>query len=84
MIENIYKYSPLREDFFDNLLVRGSQKCSLNDPFELTPAVSMRNSGDEDKCINSYFDYSVFSVSERPVIDQWTSHTLLDIQQVTL
>lgn len=63
MIENIYKYSPLREDFFDNFLVRGSQKFSLNDPFELTPADSMRSS-DKGKCINSYFDYSVFSVSE--------------------
>ncbi|MBA6295973.1 DUF2971 domain-containing protein [Colwellia sp. MB02u-9] len=63
MIENIYKYSPLREDFFDNLLVRGSQKFSLNDPFELTPADSMRNR-DKGKCINSYFDYSVFSASE--------------------
>jgi len=63
VIENIYKYSPLREDFFDNFLVRGSQKFSLNDPFELTPADSIKNS-DEGKCINSYFDYSVFSVSE--------------------
>lgn len=43
--------------------MRGSQKFSLNDPFELTPADSMKNS-DEGKCINSYFDYSVFSVSE--------------------
>lgn len=36
----IYKYTPLRFDFFENRLVRASGNRSLNDPFEARPSVA--------------------------------------------
>ncbi|HDY7433993.1 TPA: DUF2971 domain-containing protein [Vibrio vulnificus] len=61
MLEKIYKYMPLRKEFFDNFLIRGSQKYALNDPFELRPS-----SGNAQKILaeNSYFDFAVVSLSE--------------------
>ncbi|MFG0732283.1 DUF2971 domain-containing protein [Photobacterium damselae] len=61
MLEKIYKYMPLRKEFFDNFLIRGSQKYALNDPFELRPS-----SGVAQKIFaeNSYFDFAVVSLSE--------------------
>lgn len=49
-------------EFFDNLLIRASQKYALNDPFELRPSFGK----DRGKAISegSYFDYSVVSLSE--------------------
>lgn len=37
MLKSLYKYTSFRPAFFSNLLVRGSQKFALNDPFEMTP-----------------------------------------------
>ncbi|TDX15726.1 DUF2971 family protein [Buttiauxella sp. BIGb0552] len=69
MLNNIYKYTHLRFDFFDNLLIRATQKYALNDPFELRP--SHKNEDDDsdsesfEKLANSsYFDYAVVSLSE--------------------
>ncbi|WP_394389754.1 DUF2971 domain-containing protein [Shewanella woodyi] len=61
MLDKIYKYMPLRKEFFDNFLIRGSQKYVLNDPFELRPS-----SGNTQKILaeNSYFDFAVVSLSE--------------------
>ena len=61
MLDNIYKYMPLRKEFFDNFLIRGSQKYALNDPFELRPS-----SNKHAKLLteNSYFDFAVISLSE--------------------
>ncbi|EBJ2076140.1 DUF2971 domain-containing protein, partial [Salmonella enterica] len=69
MLNKIYKYTPLRFDFFDNLLLRASQKYALNDPFELRPSHhSETNSIDikhfEELSNASYFDYAVISLSE--------------------
>jgi len=52
---------PLRKEFFDNFLIRGSQKYALNDPFELRPS-----SKESEKSLteSSYFDYAVISLSE--------------------
>ncbi|MFT6903339.1 MAG: hypothetical protein ACJAXS_003562 [Colwellia sp.] len=36
----MYKYMPLRKVFFDNFLIRASQRCALNDPFEVLPSKS--------------------------------------------
>lgn len=38
MLNNIYKYTHLRFEFFESLLIRASQKYALNDPFELRPS----------------------------------------------
>nr|WP_321382150.1 DUF2971 domain-containing protein [uncultured Vibrio sp.] len=40
MITSLYKYLPLRESFFDNLLIRATSKLSLNDPFEVSGGVN--------------------------------------------
>lgn len=34
----MYKYSPLRSAFFENYLLRATQRVALNDPFEILPA----------------------------------------------
>ncbi|GGD75376.1 DUF2971 domain-containing protein [Lacimicrobium alkaliphilum] len=34
----MYKYMPLRKEFFANFLVRATQRCALNDPFEVLPS----------------------------------------------
>lgn len=52
---------PLRKEFFDNFLIRGSQKYALNDPFELRPS---SNEGEKLLTESSYFDYAVISLSE--------------------
>lgn len=52
---------PLRREFFESFMIRGSQKYALNDPFELRPS-----SGNAQKVLaeNSYFDFAVISLSE--------------------
>ncbi|MGR6837931.1 DUF2971 domain-containing protein [Aliivibrio wodanis] len=62
MLNKIFKYTGLRVEFFDNLLIRASQKYALNDPFELRPGYG----GIRGKKVSeaSYFDYSVVSLSE--------------------
>ncbi|MFS1423454.1 hypothetical protein [Shewanella sp. 10N.286.48.B5] len=61
MLNNLYKYMPLRKEFFDNFLIRGSQKYALNDPFELRPSSS---ESEKSLAESSYFDYAVISLSE--------------------
>lgn len=39
MCKSLYKYMPLREEFFDNFYIRASQRCSLNDPFDSLPSM---------------------------------------------
>lgn len=34
MIKYFYKYTPLREEFFHNLMIRATPFCALNDPYE--------------------------------------------------
>ena len=34
----MFKYMPYRRVFFDNFLIRASQRVSLNDPFEVLPS----------------------------------------------
>ena len=36
MLSSIYKYSPARDDFFDNYLIRATTRGALNDPFEVS------------------------------------------------
>lgn len=62
MLNNIFKYTGFRVEFFDNLLIRASQKYALNDPFELRPSYE-KDSGKLGSEA-SYFDYSVVSLSE--------------------
>ena len=38
MIDSLFKFFPPREDFFDNYLLRASNRFALNDPFEATPS----------------------------------------------
>lgn len=38
MIKILYKFLPARSDFFDNFLIRATNKLSLNDPFEVKPS----------------------------------------------
>ncbi|MCU7988260.1 DUF2971 domain-containing protein [Shewanella sp. SW24] len=69
MLNKIYKYTPLRLEFFDNFLLRASQKYALNDPFELRPSFKIKGSNlskldFETLSENSYFDYAVISLSE--------------------
>jgi hypothetical protein len=69
MLNNIYKYTPLRLGFFDNLMIRASQKYALNDPFELRPSDKVRGAKSSQYDFNSlmensYFDYSVVSLTE--------------------
>jgi hypothetical protein len=41
MKENkIYKYMPYRKEFFENFLLRITQKNALNDPFEMEPSIN--------------------------------------------
>ncbi|MGI2922194.1 DUF2971 domain-containing protein [Vibrio diabolicus] len=61
MLDKIYKYMPLRKQFFENFLIRGSQKYALNDPFELNPSSKKSNKSLSE---SSYFDYAVISLSE--------------------
>ena len=37
MINSLFKYMPLRLEFFDNFLLRASTRDALNDPFECLP-----------------------------------------------
>jgi hypothetical protein len=62
MLNKMFKYTPLRLEFFDNLLIRASQKYALNDPFELRPSYGSRSGKVASEA--SYFDYSVVSLSE--------------------
>ncbi|MEZ8384971.1 DUF2971 domain-containing protein [Vibrio splendidus] len=54
MLRTIYKYLPPREDFFDNFLLRASNKDSLNDPFEMNPSINCL----EDICLKE--PYGIF------------------------
>lgn len=38
-MRTLYKYMPFREVFFENFLVRCSQRPALNDPFEMLPGL---------------------------------------------
>tara|TARA_Y100001934_G_scaffold283479_1_gene403619 strand:- start:16012 stop:16911 length:900 start_codon:yes stop_codon:yes gene_type:complete len=38
-MNTLYKYMPFRQEFFENFLVRCSQRAALNDPFEMLPGV---------------------------------------------
>lgn len=62
MLNSLYKYTSFRPEFFENLLMRGTQKYALNDPFEMTPAA--RTTRSRSKQNEAYFDYAVFSLSE--------------------
>jgi hypothetical protein len=62
MLNKIFKYTGLRVEFFDNLLIRASQKYALNDPFELRPSCEKDSAKITSE--TSYFDYSVVSLSE--------------------
>jgi hypothetical protein len=69
MLDKIYKYTAIRTEFFDNLMIRASQKYALNDPFELRPSHNPDNSGADKNAFStlsdeSYFDYAVVSLSE--------------------
>lgn len=44
MINSLFKYSIFRDEFFDNLLLRVSDRDSLNDPFEFLPSESLQKS----------------------------------------
>lgn len=39
-MNTLYKYMPFRQEFFDNFLVRCSQRAALNDPFEILPGLN--------------------------------------------
>ncbi len=39
MISSLYKYFPPRDSFFDNYLIRATNKLGLNDPFEVSPSI---------------------------------------------
>lgn len=39
MISSLYKYLPARASFFDNYLIRATNKLGLNDPFEVNPSI---------------------------------------------
>ncbi|PLR58524.1 DUF2971 domain-containing protein [Vibrio parahaemolyticus] len=62
MLKSLYKYTSFRPEFFSNLLVRGSQKFALNDPFEMTPGAKKRMAKNDPR--DAYFDYAIFSLSE--------------------
>ena len=69
MLGKIYKYTPYRKAFFENFLIRGSQKYALNDPFELRPSSSHIRSKSKKEIFDklskaSYFDYSIVSLTE--------------------
>ncbi len=69
MLNKLFKYTSLRLDFFDHLLIRASQKYALNDPFELRPSqghssVDLTEKEFESLEDASYFDYAVASFSE--------------------
>lgn len=38
MIDSVFKFFPPRAEFFDNYLLRASNRSALNDPFEATPS----------------------------------------------
>lgn len=38
-MNTLYKYMPFRPQFFENFLVRCSQRAALNDPFEMLPSL---------------------------------------------
>lgn len=40
VLSSIFKYFPMREEFFSNRLLRASGNRSLNDPFEARPSIS--------------------------------------------
>ncbi len=39
MVDVVYKYMPLREEFFENRWLRFTQRSDLNDPFEVKPSL---------------------------------------------
>ncbi|MGY5796162.1 DUF2971 domain-containing protein [Rheinheimera faecalis] len=60
MLDKLYKYTALRLNFFDDLMIRASQKYVLNDPFELMPGGKKNKINISDL----YYDYAVISLSE--------------------
>ena len=51
MTQSIFKYMPARAEFFDNFLLRASNKFALNDPFEVRPTHAFL----ADFCINNNY-----------------------------
>ncbi|RDE18963.1 DUF2971 domain-containing protein [Motiliproteus coralliicola] len=64
----IYKYMPLREEFFDNRLLRFTPRLLLNDPFEVRPSFSQH--AEFVHRVNNYGE-SVASVIEEMEKNQW-------------
>lgn len=71
MINNLYKYTSPHPQVFENLLIRASQRYSLNDPFELRPSnenilasLSTVKIGLREEYKPSYDDYGIISFTE--------------------
>ncbi|MFC6807110.1 DUF2971 domain-containing protein [Methylophaga thalassica] len=71
MLKTLYKYSLPHPQIFNNLLIRATQRYSLNDPFELRPSsenILDKLSNVSVKTVNeykaSYDDYGVISFTE--------------------
>jgi len=69
LINKTYKYTAVHEQFFENLLIRASQKYALNDPFELSPgsndiSLELAKVGNKAKRTPSYDDYAIISFTE--------------------
>ena len=52
MLNSVYKFIPARAEFFDNFLLRASNKWSLNDPFEARPSFDYW----ADLCISTRYE----------------------------
>lgn len=71
MIRKLYKYASPHPQIFDNLLIRASQRYSLNDPFELRPSSEniLEKLSNVEVSIGheyepSYDDYGIISFTE--------------------
>ncbi|WP_186172056.1 DUF2971 domain-containing protein [Vibrio chagasii] len=71
MLKSLYKYASPHPQIFDNLLIRASQRYSLNDPFELRPSSDNVLESLSNVEINigsgykpSYDDYGIISFTE--------------------
>ncbi|GAB3528545.1 DUF2971 domain-containing protein [Photobacterium alginatilyticum] len=71
MLKSLYKYASPHPQIFDNLLIRASQRYSLNDPFELRPSSENVLESLSNVEVNigngykpSYDDYGIISFTE--------------------
>ena len=71
MLNSLYKYASPHPQIFDNLLIRASQRYSLNDPFELRPSSENVLESLSNVEVNigngykpSYDDYGIISFTE--------------------